>query len=98
MNACDWKKYPEPVFSAKNGVYAPGHNANFYSPDGKETWNVYHAVGRRERLHVRDGNSADPEAFDTVVVFGIRRTRYVGDPKTREQGQEINAKIRIWCI
>jgi GH43 family beta-xylosidase len=28
MNACDWKKYPEPVFSAKNGVYAPGHNAN----------------------------------------------------------------------
>jgi GH43 family beta-xylosidase len=46
MNACDWKKYPEPVFSAKNGVYAPGHNANFYSPDGKETWNVYHAVSR----------------------------------------------------
>lgn len=48
MNACDWKKYPEPVFSAnkEDGVYAPGHNANFYSPDSKETWNVYHAVSR----------------------------------------------------
>jgi len=44
MSPCSWKKYSEPVFSAKNGVYAPGHNANFYSPDGKETWNVYHAV------------------------------------------------------
>lgn len=43
MSACSWKKHPEPVFSAKGGVYAPGHNANFMSPDGKENWNVYHA-------------------------------------------------------
>jgi len=40
-----WKKKPTPVFatSAKNGVYAPGHNSFFKSPDGKEDWLLYHA-------------------------------------------------------
>ena len=40
-----WKKSPEPVFKKKpeNGVYAPGHNSFFTSPDGKESWILYHA-------------------------------------------------------
>lgn len=40
-----WKKNPEPVFKQKpeNGVYAPGHNSFFTSPDGKEDWILYHA-------------------------------------------------------
>ncbi len=40
-----WKKSPEPVFSVseENGVYGPGHNGFFKSPDGKEDWIVYHA-------------------------------------------------------
>ena len=40
-----WKKSPKPVFSQnkENSVYAPGHNAFFKSPDGKEDWILYHA-------------------------------------------------------
>jgi GH43 family beta-xylosidase len=40
-----WKKHPAPVFrqSPKNGVYAPGHNSFFKSPDGREDWILYHA-------------------------------------------------------
>lgn len=40
-----WKKNPEPVLRKKpeNGVYAPGHNSFFTSPDGKENWILYHA-------------------------------------------------------
>lgn len=40
-----WKKNPLPVFKQKpeSGVYAPGHNCFFDSPDGKETWILYHA-------------------------------------------------------
>lgn len=40
-----WEKSPEPVFgqSLENGVYAPGHNSFFKSPDGKEDWILYHA-------------------------------------------------------
>ncbi|MET7403355.1 family 43 glycosylhydrolase [Dactylosporangium sp. NPDC005572] len=40
-----WVKSPNPVFqrSNANGVYAPGHNGFFKSPDGTEDWIVYHA-------------------------------------------------------
>lgn len=50
MDAKKWKKYPTPVFSAapENGVYAPGHNGFFKSPDGKEDWIIYHANPGRD--------------------------------------------------
>lgn len=41
-----WEKSPEPVFqrSDESGVFAPGHNGFFLSPDGTENWIVYHAT------------------------------------------------------
>ncbi len=40
-----WVKQPAPVFQRadENGVFAPGHNGFFKSPDGSEDWIVYHA-------------------------------------------------------
>lgn len=45
LDAASWHKSPLPVFHAseKNGVYAPGHNGFFKSPDGTQDWIVYHA-------------------------------------------------------
>ncbi len=45
LNAADWIKSPEPVFtkSPENGAYGPGHNSFFKSADGKEDWIIYHA-------------------------------------------------------
>ncbi len=45
LDAASWKKSPEPVFqqSPKDGVYAPGHNSFFKSPDGTQDWILYHA-------------------------------------------------------
>ncbi|GAA4314929.1 glycoside hydrolase family 43 protein [Mucilaginibacter gynuensis] len=45
LDVASWKKSAEPVFqqSPENGVYAPGHNSFFKSPDGKEDWILYHA-------------------------------------------------------
>ncbi len=45
LNIDSWDKSPEPVFerSDENGVYGPGHNGFFKSPDGTEDWIVYHA-------------------------------------------------------
>ena len=42
MKPESWKKSAEPVFQTANGVYAPGHNGFFKSPDGTEDWIVYH--------------------------------------------------------
>jgi GH43 family beta-xylosidase len=40
-----WTKYPDPVFERADdrGVFAPGHNTFFKSPDGTEDWMAYHA-------------------------------------------------------
>lgn len=45
LNSESWNKQPEPLFQREdaNGVYAPGHNTFFKSPDGTEDWMVYHA-------------------------------------------------------
>lgn len=45
MIASNWEKRGNPVFAAKpsSNAYGPGHNSFFKSPDGKETWLIYHA-------------------------------------------------------
>ena len=45
LDPASWKKSPDPVFKPKpeSGIYAPGHNSFFMSPDGKENWILYHA-------------------------------------------------------
>ncbi|MFG2942925.1 family 43 glycosylhydrolase [Streptomyces sp. NPDC048282] len=45
LNPASWTKSASPVFqrSDANGVYGPGHNGFFSSPDGTENWIVYHA-------------------------------------------------------
>lgn len=45
LDANNWHKFQEPVFQREdaNGVFAPGHNTFFKSPDGSEDWIVYHA-------------------------------------------------------
>ncbi|HYN87315.1 MAG TPA: family 43 glycosylhydrolase, partial [Ardenticatenaceae bacterium] len=45
LSASSWVKHAEPVFqrSDANGVFGPGHNGFFTSPDGTESWIVYHA-------------------------------------------------------
>ncbi|TDC42647.1 RICIN domain-containing protein [Micromonospora sp. KC213] len=42
LSPASWTKSPNPVFQAANGVYGPGHNGFFTSPDGTENWIVYH--------------------------------------------------------
>jgi GH43 family beta-xylosidase len=45
LDPISWTKSSQPVFkqSPQNGVYAPGHNSFFKSPDGNEDWILYHA-------------------------------------------------------
>lgn len=45
LDSASWTKSPTPVFqqSKEAGVYAPGHNSFFKSPDGREDWILYHA-------------------------------------------------------
>ena len=48
MNPASWVKHPGPVFAPYAGpdgsVVAPGHCSLTQSPDGRESWLVYHAM------------------------------------------------------
>jgi hypothetical protein len=46
LEASSWTKSPTPVLSRSDAdwVFGPGHNGFFTSPDGTETWVVYHAL------------------------------------------------------
>lgn len=46
--ASSWNKSAGPVFSKANGVFGPGHNDFFTSPDGTQTWNLYHGNARAD--------------------------------------------------
>jgi GH43 family beta-xylosidase len=48
LSESSWVKHPEPVFQRDDsrGVYGPGHNTFFKSPDGTEDWMAYHANDR----------------------------------------------------
>lgn len=82
LDAMAWKKSPEPVFkqSPENGVYAPGHNSFFKSPDGKEDWILYHAnsapgqgCGRQRspRAQPFTWNADGTPAFGTPIKEGV---------------------------
>jgi GH43 family beta-xylosidase len=45
LNPASWEKSSRPVFeeSPEAGVFGPGHNTFFKSPDGREDWILYHA-------------------------------------------------------
>ncbi len=45
LDPASWKKSDKPVFTQKpeSGVYGTGHNSFFRSPDGKESFILYHA-------------------------------------------------------
>jgi GH43 family beta-xylosidase len=45
MDPTSWHQHPQPVFERNDaaGVYGPGHNGFFQSPDRTEDWIVYHA-------------------------------------------------------
>ncbi|GAA3935062.1 family 43 glycosylhydrolase [Actinoplanes auranticolor] len=81
MNPAHWTKKSTPVFqrSDANGVFAPGHNGFFKSPDGTEDWIVYHAndsasgacdMNRSTRAQKFTWNADGTPNFGTPVRLG----------------------------
>ncbi|RYP81415.1 hypothetical protein DL769_001981 [Monosporascus sp. CRB-8-3] len=58
-----WKKSNGCVFSKANGHYGTGHNSFFQSPDGSQTWNVYHATSNAN-------GACDDSRYTMVQVLG----------------------------
>lgn len=50
LDPAAWKKHPEPVFQSAGKTLGVGHSTFVPSPDGSETWHVFHA-----KVDARDG-------------------------------------------
>ncbi len=76
LNPASWTKSQTPVFqqSPENGVFGPGHNSFFKSPDGTEDWILYHA---NDNPNDGCGNKRKPRAQkigwtdDDMPIFGV---------------------------
>lgn len=75
LKPSSWKQHPSPVFvrSDVNGVYGPGHNGFFRSPDGTEDWIIYHA--KTTSAYTYSGRTTRAQRFtwnaDGTPNFGI---------------------------
>jgi len=75
MNAADWVKHPEPIFSQANGVRGVGHASFTKSPDGSQDWIVYHSMEqsglRSVRIQPFTWNPDDSPNFGQPVPTGV---------------------------
>jgi GH43 family beta-xylosidase len=84
-----WKQHPKPVFGRHdaNGVFGPGHNGFFRSPDGTEDWIVYHA--KTSSNYTYRGRSTRVQPFtwraDGTPDFGtpLSLTELLREPSNR---------------
>ncbi|MEV0570863.1 glycoside hydrolase family 43 protein, partial [Dactylosporangium sp. NPDC050588] len=90
LNPGHWTKAPNPVFQRNdaNGVYAPGHNGFFKSPDGTEDWIVYHAndsasggcdMNRSTRAQKFTWNADGTPNFGIPARLGVTLTAPAGE-------------------
>lgn len=91
LNPRAWTRAPEPVFqrSDAGGVFGPGHNGFFTSPDGTENWIVYHAndsarggcdMNRSTRVQRFTWNPDGTPNFGTPARAGVKLTAPSGEP------------------
>ena len=85
LSSSSWVKSAQPVFQRydANGVYGPGHNGFFKSPDGTEDWIVYHAnnsasggcdMNRTTRAQKFTWNADGTPNFGSPVALGMALT------------------------
>ena len=84
MDASSWTKADQPVFERGNGVFGPGHNGFFTSPDGSEDWLVYHGNNK-----ATDGCSATRSVRAQPFTYKADGTPDFGTPVP--EGQTVAA-------
>ncbi len=91
-----WRQHPHPVLtrSDANGVYGPGHNGFFRSPDGTQDWIIYHAktaaeytyAGRNPRVQQFGWNADGTPDFGVPLPLDADIPVPAGDPAEKSSG------------
>jgi GH43 family beta-xylosidase len=91
----NWTQHPGPVFSRNDaaGVFGPGHNSFFRSPDGTEDWIAYHGktssaytyAGRTTRAQRISWNADGTPNLGRPLALGTFQLLPSGDPMRSPQ-------------
>ena len=90
LDAASWKKSPLPVFwqSPKAGAYGTGHGSFFTSPDGSESWMLYHANPEAGQGCGRQRSPrAQPFTWKADGTPDFGRPVAIGTPIPRPEGE-----------
>ncbi|AOS64274.1 glycoside hydrolase family 43 protein [Actinoalloteichus hymeniacidonis] len=97
-----WVKHREPVFERSDsaGVFGPGHNGFFTSPDGTEDWIVYHAQdresggcgqGRTIRAQRFEWNRDGTPNFGSPVGLGVELAAPSGEGRRQPTSADFSS-------
>ncbi|WP_330286528.1 family 43 glycosylhydrolase [Streptomyces sp. NBC_00576] len=109
LSASSWTKKSTPVFQRNdaNGVYGPGHNGFFNSPDGTESWIVYHANdsagdgcdnGRTTRAQKFTWNPDGTPNLGTPVRLGASLAGPSGEPSSASTTYTVVNRVTGKCL
>src|SRR5262249_7712424 len=74
MKSASWEQSVRPAFQRNDpaGVFGPGHNSFFKSPDGREDWIAYHAKSGTAVTYADRSTRAQPFTWnpDGTPNFG----------------------------
>ena len=109
LAASSWTKKSTPVFQRNDsaGVYGPGHNGFFTSPDGTENWIVYHANdsasdgcdnGRTTRAQKFTWNSDGTPNLGTPVALGSSLTGPSGESSAASTSYTVTNRNSGKCL
>ena len=109
LAASSWTKKSTPVFQRNDsaGVYGPGHNGFFTSPDGTENWIVYHANdsasdgcdnGRTTRAQKFTWNADGTPNLGTPVALGASLAGPSGEPSAASTTYTVSNRNSGKCL
>jgi GH43 family beta-xylosidase len=109
LSASSWVKNANPVFqrSDANNVFGPGHNGFFTSPDGTESWIVYHGNdsvndgcdnNRTTRAQRFTWNADGTPNFGTPVRLGSTMDGPAGETANTPTGYRIVNRNSGKCL
>jgi GH43 family beta-xylosidase len=88
LDPASWKKHPQPVFSSAGSTIGTGHSTFVPSPDGSQTWHVFHA-----KVDARDGWRraifVQPVAFRSDGFPDFGTAVQAGTPLPRPAGETL---------
>lgn len=82
LRSSDWSKDRSPAFASGNDVYGPGHGSFVLSPDGTQSWMIYHSA-------MAEGSGWDREIDAQQFTWNANGSPDFGKPVSQDTANPV---------